>query len=879
MTIRMKKIARLMAQVLSTRQNIYRIILPAAITVMPVYSWADNYFNPAFLSDDPNAVADLSHFEKGDSQAPGKYHVDIYLNDQFIDAEDVNFTAVKNTKEAKDDTGLAPCFTRARLEGMGVNLKAFPELATLAQEQCVPFSAIPDGATEFDFEHQRLNISVPQAAMKQSARGYIPPDQWDQGINALLVTYDFSGSNSGGNSDEDSYYLNLQSGLNLGAWRLRDYSTWNYSRGEGDTQNEWEHISTYVERTIAPLKAELTLGESYTPSDVFDSLSFRGVQIASDDNMLPDSLKGFAPTVRGIAKSNAKVTIKQNGYVIYQTYVSPGAFAINDLYPTSSSGDLQVTVHETDGSENTFTVPYSAVPLLQREGRLKYALTAGEYRSSTDEQNDDNFAQATALYGLAHGFTLYSGSQVSSDYHAFALGLGMNMGDFGAVSMDVTQANSTLVDGSQHDGQSMRFLYAKALNNIGTNFQLLGYRYSTEGFYTLDETTYKHMHGYTGDNEWKDDDHDGKQDDPEWTDFYNLAYTKKGKIQLNISQQIADKGSVFITGQEQSYWNTDEKDRLFQVGYNGSWRDISYSLTYNYNISPGEDESDQIYAFNVSLPIGKWLSANSNSDIYRTPNTTNASYSMNTDRHGDTTQSTGINGTLLTDNNLSYNVQESYGNHGTGDSGNASLNYQGTYGNLKAGYNYSDGYHQTNYGVSGGVVVHRNGVTLSQPLGDTNILVKAPGAAGVELENATGVKTDWRGYAVIPYATTYRQNRVALNTNSMGQNIDIDDAVTNVVPTQGALVRAEFTAHVGGRALMTLLHNGKPVPFGAVVSQKSGNSTIVGDEGLAYLTGLPLTGALDVQWGQGTDQHCKVQYQLPEKAASQPVNKISERCQ
>lgn len=195
------------------------------------------------------------------------------------------------------------------------------------------------------------------------------------------------------------------------------------------------------------------------------------------------------------------------------------------------------------------------------------------------------------------------------------------------------------------------------------------------------------------------------------------------------------------------------------------------------------------------------------------------SFGTTTDQHGKTTGTTGINGTLLADNNLSYNVQESDGNHGTSNSGNANMSYQGTYGNLQAGYNYSDGYHQVNYGVSGGLVVHRNGVTLSQPLGDTNILVKAPGAAGVELENATGVKTDWRGYAVIPYATTYRQNRVALDTNSMGQNVDIEDAVTNVVPTQGALVRAEFNAHVGVRALMTLMHNGKPVPFGATVSQ------------------------------------------------------------
>lgn len=60
----------------------------------------------------------------------------------------------------------------------------------------------------------------------------------------------------------------------------------------------------------------------------FDSVSFRGVQLASDDNMLPDSLKGFAPVVRGIAKSNAQITIKQNGYTIYQTYVSPGALKL-----------------------------------------------------------------------------------------------------------------------------------------------------------------------------------------------------------------------------------------------------------------------------------------------------------------------------------------------------------------------------------------------------------------------------------------------------------------------------------------------------------------------------------------------------------------------
>nr|VXZ92454.1 Outer membrane usher protein fimD precursor [Klebsiella pneumoniae] len=39
----------------------------------------------------------------------------------------------------------------------------------------------------------------------------------------------------------------------------------------------------------------------------------------------------------------------------------------------------------------------------------------------------------------------------------------------------------------------------------------------------------------------------------------------------------------------------------------------------------------------------------------------------------------------------------------------------------------------------------------------------------MKVENQTGVRTDWRGYAVLPYATEYRENRIALDTNTGGQ--------------------------------------------------------------------------------------------------------------
>lgn len=882
---------------------------PVAVSLLlalsPFHVFADNYFNPAFLTgldgSGTDGVADLSRFEKN-QQAPGNYRVDVYLNNNFITRRNVTFNAVKPSsdgiKEAgqpedsaqrvsaseedntaagtTDGTGIVACITEKNLEVMGVNIKAFPVLANMPADECVDLpSVIKDAGTSLDFEHLRLDISIPQAALSNSARGYIPPSQWDQGIPALLLNYNFSGSHNAGDSTTNNYFLSLNGGLNIGPWRLRDTSNWSYSSGKHgeNASHDWQHVSTYIERTIIALKGELIAGDASTSSDVFDSLGFRGVQLASDDNMLPDSLKGFAPTVRGIAKSNAQVTIQQNGYTIYQTYVPPGAFVINDLYPTSSSGDLTVSVQEADGSVNSFTVPYSTVPILQREGRLKYALTAGKYRSGSSDEDDPEFVQATAIWGAPKGFTFYGGAQYSADYNAWALGLGKNLGDWGGISFDVTQANSVLADDSEHHGSSLRFLYAKSLNSWGTNFQLLGYRYSTKGYYTFEDTTHKMMDGYNTMNE------DGnKEYVPSYSDYYNLYYTKRGQIQLNISQTIGDEGSVYVTASNQSYWHTDKTTTLLQVGYSGVWRDINYGLNYSYNKATQQEHADKVYSFNVSLPISKWLMPGGNDGSSH--NSAYVTYSNSLDAEGNMTQQAGVSGTLLRDNNLNYSVQQGYSNReGGGYNGMASLSYQGTYGNSNVSYSYSKGYRQLSYGASGGVVVHQNGVTLSQPLGETNILVAAPGAKGIDVENQTGIKTDWRGYAVIPYGNNYRLNRVALDTTTLNDHTDIDEAVTTVVPTKGALVKASFKARVGVRAMLVMMHNGKPLPFGTTVSTgDSDNAGIVGDDGQVYLSGLPLTGKLNAQWGDGPDKQCSAHYELPKDSLTRAIVRAKVLC-
>ena len=121
-------------------------------------------------------------------------------------------------------------------------------------------------------------------------------------------SYSFTAGNNRGKgengSDQRSEFLNLRPGLNLGAWRFRNYST-NKTSGDGDAESQFSSVYTYAQRDIIALGGNVTFGQSSSPSDVFDSISYTGAQIASDDDMLPDSMKGFAPVIRGTAHSNA----------------------------------------------------------------------------------------------------------------------------------------------------------------------------------------------------------------------------------------------------------------------------------------------------------------------------------------------------------------------------------------------------------------------------------------------------------------------------------------------------------------------------------------------------------------------------------------------
>ncbi|MGN4963804.1 fimbria/pilus outer membrane usher protein [Aeromonas dhakensis] len=830
-------------------------------------AYGEEYFNPSALEiEGQNNVnnIDLSYFNDSNKMAPGQYRVSVYLNESLIDVRDVYF-------DVNAEGVLYPKLTVRDYLELGVKAESFLGENKLSSDEVVKDIGeyIIHASTKLNIQKLQLDISIPQASIVHQSQGYVDSKLWDQGISALLLNYSITGERAEykhGRGRSDSFYANLQSGLNIGAWRIRNYSTYSktdinyaddsqqvnfdaYKINSNLASSEFNSVNTYMQRDIQALKSQLTLGDSYTPSDIFDSVQFRGVQLSSDDNMLPDSMRGFAPTIRGIARTNAKVTVSQNGYIIYQDYVSPGAFIIQDLYPTSASGNLLVTITEADGSERTFAQPFSAVPIMQREGNYKYEVTAGKYRSLYQNKSEPKFVQGTITYGFPHNLTVYSGVIGAENYRSYLFGLGFGFGELGSISLDATNADSELFNDQRSLGQSYRVQYSKGMQSTGTTFTLAAYRYSTKGYYTFQEV-----------NEIGTSNESSPI----------LLNNKRQKLQVNLSQSLGGYGSLYFSGSHQNYWGLNGYERSLSSGYNFTYAGISYGISYTYSNGVSDEQPDQRMSFNMQVPLSMF----SNSHNY---DTSWVSYNATTDIHGKVLQQASLNGAALKDNRLNYLVQQSYGNHQQGNSGRIAMDYKGSKGAVNVGYYYDNDSNRINYGVRGGIIAYRDGLVFGQQLGDSMAIVEVPGAENVSIQNQTGVETDSRGYAIVPYVNNYKSNRIALDTTTLGSNVDVDMQTQTVYPTKGAVVLAKFDSKIGHRVLMKLSHAGDVIPFGAIVQQANNtrNIAVVGDDGLVYLTGLSNSGRLNVSWGYGHEKTCHVDYRFDDDSNASIIKEVA----
>lgn len=848
----------------SSRESFMTSLSPLAVLVLCSMgllsspAMAREYFDPGFLSGSMKGV-DLSAFENKGYVPPGSYMVDVYVNKKLVETRSIAFSDEDGQSVAK--------LTVRNLNDWGINTDDIAALKGKPDDTPVTSlaSLVPQATSQFDFSKLRLDLSVPQVAMKEGFDPDMNPALWDQGIPALMSRYTINGGegrydSSGISTRSSNVFASFNNGLNAGPWRLRSTQSFTQTdqriTGQGvygdnstpiPTQRSWRSSNTYLQRDVQPLRGELTIGEGSSGGDILDAIPFKGVQLKSEDSMLPNSRIGFAPVISGTANSNAVVRVMQNGYTIYQTNVAPGPFRITDMNSAGYAGDLQVVVTEADGTRHISTVAYSTLPVMQRQGGFDYEITMGKYDGGdvTDGNQEPDFGMATLVYGLPWDITLYGGGLGASNYLSGVTGAAFSLGELGAMSIDATWARATLkgVNGeneSKETGASYRVRYSKNMLVTGTSVDLAAYRYSTKNYYSFSDTN---SQGYQLND---------------WSAPWSLD-RQRSSWQLSLNQQLpAGLGSVSVSGTRTNYWSDTGNSDSLQFGYNVNIKNISFGLNYDIDRMQNSDgswpENRQLSA-NVSVPF---------SIFSHQPTVQNMSstYSMTHDNQGRVTQQTGVSGSVF-DNRLSYGLNQGFGNGDTQNNTSGNLSYQGSRFTSNASYSNSSTNKNFNYGVSGGVLVHPYGVTFARTLGDGSVLVRAPGASNVLVNGYD--RTDWRGYAVVPAGASYRKSSVNLDPSTFPDGIDIEQSSKNVYPTRGAVVLADYSVRSGAQVLLGLYFDGKPVPFGATAGlmgdKDQAAAGIVGDGGRVYLTGMPVSGRVHVKWGNGPDQQCQADYQ------------------
>jgi len=825
-------------------------------------------FNDQFLLSGSTNI-DINRFAHGNPVLPGTYRTKINLNGKLKSTVEVTFKD-NGTPRA------TPCITKLLLAQAGIDTSALTEESE-DDATCIDIKKTFPGATvSYDSGKQAMDLNFPQIYVLKRPAGYVDPSLWEDGIPAALLSYDMNAWHSESNgSTSESAYMGLRYGLNMGPWRLRSRGNLNWDK---DNDTKYSSQDIYLQRDVTPLSAQFVIGDSYTRGEAFDSLSLRGTRMYSDDRMLPMGSTGYAPVIRGVANSNAKVSVTQSGNKIYETTVPPGSFEINDLSTTGYGNDLLVTIEEADGSKRSFTVPFSSVTQMLRPGATRWDVGLGEL-------NDDSLIDTpkvgygTLYYGLNNTFTGYIGAQYSDmDFYAGILGLAMNTW-IGAFALDATQSHADIEGLDTLSGQSYRLTYSKMIEATDTSFNVAAYRFSTEDYLSLNDAA--QLQDSIKRQKYSNRSYDSNEA------LYADYQRTKNQVQISLNQPLTSGennfGSLYVSGTWEDYWNATGSTSNYNIGYNNSFTYGSYSLSLQRTYDQYGKKDDSVY-LSMSIPLNVFSHNNAGT---RSGGFNNINMGIRSDLKGGTNFNTSAGGNTE-DNKVSYSVSASSNSGNYGDlnqiSGYGSLN--SAYGPLGLSASFGDdNSKQYSASYNGGMVLHSGGIAFAPgSIGDSDALalVKASGAKGAGIGFGSSEIGD-SGYGILPYMSAYRENRVYLDITTLENDVEITNTSEITVPRSGSVVLVNFETNEGRSLILELQRTDKGfIPLGAdVLNEKNESVGTVGQAGQAYVRGVEDQGVLHVVWGNSKDSKCDVHYQVLPNAQKVGLTTVlnNQQCQ
>ncbi|EEY3543872.1 F4 (K88) fimbrial usher FaeD [Escherichia marmotae] len=730
--------------------------------------------------------------------APGRYLVDLSLNGKESGKQILDVTP-EDSKEL--------CLSEAWLTKAGVYVSAdyFRE-GYDATRQCYVLTKAPSVKVDFDVSTQSLALSIPQKGLVKMPENV----DWDYGTSAFRVNYN-ANANTGRNNTSAFGSADLKA--NIGHWVVSSSAT----ASTGDSGGNSATINMFTaSRAIRLLSADLLVGKTSTGDSMLGSTGTYGVSLSRNNSMRPGNL-GYTPVFSGIANGPSRVTLTQNGRLLYSEMVPAGPFSITDV-PLYTSGDVTMKVTGEDGREQTQVFPLAVMNGQLSPGEHEFNLAAG----LPDDDSDMDGAVFAASYGYGlENLTLRTGLVFNQDWKGASAGMVVGLGWLGAVSVDGAYASAKYRDGS-HSGNKVQLAWSKQLETTNTGLRLSWSRRSEE---YEDMSSFNPSEVYSQVNQ-------GRRVKDEWS--------------AGISQPVGKLFSLSLSGWQRSYYPASAISARRQQKDSGKERGVTGTLStqiegVGVNLSwtgsrNAEGENNWSASASVSVPF------------MLLDRRYSSSTSVSTSKDGGTGFSTGLSGSL--------NDRFSYGFGGGRDSdGGASsylnASYSGDRAYLSGALNQSSsGGTSGSVSASGSVlaVPAAKDIMFSRTTGDTVAVVNVKDTPGVKVTSGDG-QTNSDGNLVVPL-NSYDWNTVTIDAGTLPLSTELTNTSQKVVPTDKAVVWMPFDALKVKRYLLQVKQrDGEFVP-GGTWARDSKNTPLgfVANNGVLMINAVDAPG--DITLGQ-----------------------------
>ena len=786
----------------------------------------DIEFNTDVLDLSDRTNIDLSQFARSGFILPGTYSMVVQINGQPVSEQSVAFYPPDH-----DPKGSQACLSPSLVEQLGLKASDAATLTWWKGGECLDIHGLPGTEVSADLATSTLSINLPHAYLEYTALNWDPPARWDEGIPGLLIDYNMTAQSNAQKNERTRNHLsgNGTLGANAGAWRLR--ADWQgrvdtaRDRSAGEQKLEWSRYYAY--RALPSLKARLVVGENYLYSDLFDSFRFTGLALNSDESQLPPNLRGYAPEVVGVAKTNARVVITQQGRVLYETLVAAGPFRIQDLND-AVTGTLDVRVEEQDGSVQTFKLNTAGVPYLTRPGQVRYKLATGRPSDLQYGADGNFFGTGEFSWGISNGWSLFGGAITDNNYRAATVGAGRDLLALGALSLDVTQSHADVWNETL-SGKSYRLQYSKNFEQYDSQVTFAGYRFSDKNFLSMSEYLDARHYGMNGELAGR-----GKYDEfGQYAGEFKPIGGSKALYTATLNKQFRDlDATVYASYNKQTYWSRPASQRwnLSVSSYFNVGTVKNMSLSLNLYRSQDYNYKDNGMTMTVSLPLGRTGTLSLDTSRAAGKNALSTRYSDRIDER---------NSYQLT---ASDNSASGYLSH-VGDQADLALSATQQQGNRTS----------LSLSARGGATLTPQGAALhrTNSMGGTRLMVDTGGVPDVPVRGyGSPTTSNAFGKAVIADLSSYQRTAASVDLERLPNNVEATQSVTQVTLTEGAIGYRSLEVIAGEKAMAVLrLPDGSSPPFGAMVKNaKQQDTGIVNDGGSVYLSGIQAGEQMVVSW-------------------------------